>query len=150
MKSQRHLAIIDIIDRYDIETQEELSKRLKEDGFNITQATVSRDIRELKLGKILTESGVQKYAVMPEGKEILTDRQKTVFREGVVKITNAGNILVIKTLTGMAMAVAASVDAMSIKDIVGTIAGDDTIFSVFKTEREVFSTIELLNKVLNL
>jgi transcriptional regulator of arginine metabolism len=149
MKSKRHLAIIGIIDRYDIETQEELSEKLRKEGFEITQATVSRDIRELKLGKILTESGVQKYAVMPESKELLTDRQKTVFREGVVKLTSAGNILVIKTLTGMAMAVAASVDAMSIKDIVGTIAGDDTIFSVFKTEQEVFNTIEVLNKLLN-
>lgn len=150
MKKKRHAAIIGIIEDFAIETQEELAQKLQEKGFVVTQATISRDIKELKLTKISEGTGKQKYAVLTEGKEKLSIRQKRVFKEGVAGIYPAGNIMVIKTLIGMAMAVAASLDAMDDNhEIVGTIAGDDTIMSVMKTPEDVLSVIERLRRVLN-
>jgi len=149
MKQKRHAGIVNIIENYNIETQEDLADKLKESGFNVTQATVSRDIRELKLTKISTDSGRQKYAVMSESKEQISERQKRVFKEGVISVHPASNILVIKTLIGMAMGVAASLDAMDNKEIIGTIAGDDTLMSVCKDEQDVYAVIERVQKVLN-
>ena len=150
MKKKRHATIIGIIETFVIETQEELAQRLHEKGFKVTQATISRDIKELKLTKIPDGTGKQKYAVLAEGKDKLSERQKRVFKEGVVGIYPAENIMVIKTLIGMAMAVAASLDAMDNNhEIVGTIAGDDTIMSVMKSSEDVLLVIERLRRVLN-
>jgi len=149
MKQKRHAGIVNIIENNNIETQEELADKLKAAGFNVTQATVSRDIRELKLTKISTDSGRQKYSVMSESKEQISERQKRVFKEGVIGIQPASNILVIKTLTGMAMGVAAALDAMDNKEIIGTIAGDDTLMSVCKNEQDVYAVIERVQRVLN-
>ncbi|MCL2566207.1 MAG: arginine repressor [Defluviitaleaceae bacterium] len=150
MKKKRHAAIIGIIEDVAVETQEDLGERLLEKGFAVTQATISRDIKELKLTKIPDGTGKQKYAVLAEGKEKVSARQKRVFKEGVTGIYPAGNIMVIKTLIGMAMAVAASLDAMDDNlEIVGTIAGDDTIMSVMKTPEDVLLVIERLRRVLS-
>jgi transcriptional regulator of arginine metabolism len=146
MKSKRHSAIIDIIKNNDIETQEELADRLKAMGFDVTQATVSRDIRQLKLTKIQYDNNKQKYAAISGPEHVITERQIRVFKEGVASMQVAGNILVIKTLVGMAMAVAAALDAMDNKEIIGTIAGDDTIFSVFKNVGEAEAVLERLHK----
>ncbi len=133
MKQTRHIRIVELIEKYDIETQEELSEYLKKDGFTVTQATVSRDIRELKLTKIPTGNGRQKYAVLRQDDSHLGDKYIRVLKECFVSMDSAQNILVIKTGVGMAMAVAAAIDAMKFEEIVGSIAGDDTIMMAIRT-----------------
>ncbi len=136
MKKIRHRKIIDIIEKYDVETQEELANYLKESGFVVTQATVSRDIRELKLSKIPSGSGKQKYVVIKQEESVMGDKYNRVLKEGFASMDMAQNILVIKTVSGMAMAVAAAIDAMKFHEIVGTIAGDDTIMMAVRTVSE--------------
>ena len=148
MKKKRHAAIIGIIENFDIETQDELVDKLSEKGFVVTQATISRDIKELKLTKIPAGLRKQKYGVMADNKNKVSERQIRVFKEGVTGIHPAGTIMVIKTLTGMAMAVAASLDAMENDEIIGTIAGDDAIMSVMKDPEDVLTVIERLRRVL--
>ena len=133
MKRQRHEVVVDLINKYDIETQEELAAYLKEEGFEVTQATVSRDIRELKLSKIATGNGKQKYIILKNDDSHLGDKYIRVLRDGFVSMNMAQNILVIKTVQGMAMAVAAALDAMKFPEIVGCIAGDDTIMAAIKS-----------------
>ena len=128
MKIKRQSKILELINNYDIETQEELADRLKEAGFEVTQATVSRDIRELKLTKVSNDKGIQKYSVIGKTEQDISYKYIRVFKEGFVSMDIAQNILVLKTITGMAMAVAAAMDAFNYPEIVGTIAGDDTIF----------------------
>ncbi len=133
MKQTRHIRIVELIEKYDIETQEELAEYLKKDGFTVTQATVSRDIRELKLTKIPTGNGRQKYAVLRQDDSHLGDKYIRVLKECFVSMDSAQNILVVKTGVGMAMAVAAAIDAMKFEEIVGSIAGDDTIMMAIRT-----------------
>lgn len=144
MKIKRHLKIIELVKNNNIETQEELSEKLKENGFNVTQATVSRDIRELKLSKMSCDGGKQKYVIFNTNDGNVTQRLIRIFRDGVTSIDYAQNIIVIKTLNGMAMAVAAALDAMNNSEIIGSIAGDDTIFCVVKTEQKAIELIERL------
>lgn len=128
MKKIRHTKIIEIIQKYDVETQEELAGRLREAGFSVTQATVSRDIRELKLSKVSTPGGGQKYAVLKQEDGHLGDKYIRVLHDGYSSMETAQNLLVIRTVSGMAMAVAAALDALKFPEVVGCIAGDDTIF----------------------
>lgn len=144
MKKVRHLKIVELIEKYDIETQEELAARLKEAGFPVTQATVSRDIRELKLSKVPAAGGHQKYAVLSRDDSHMGDKYIRVLRDGFSSMDNAQNILVIKTVSGMAMAVAAAVDAMKFPEVVGCIAGDDTIMLAVRT---VEDTRQLMTKI---
>ena len=148
MKKQRHEIIVNLIKRYDIETQEELADRLSAEGFVVTQATVSRDIRELKLGKIPSGNGKQKYAVLSHDDAHLADKYIRVLKNGFISMDNAQNILVIKTVSGMAMAVAAAVDAMKLKEIVGSIAGDDTIMVAVRTTEETKVVMEKIRELL--
>lgn len=132
MKTQRQRKIIELITENDIETQEDLAKCLKDAGFAVTQATVSRDIRELDLIKISVNGQKQKYA-LPHNKNItINSKYIRVFSDGIMSMTCAGNLLVIRTVSGMAMAVAAAIDAMNIKEIAGCIAGDDTIMCAIR------------------
>ena len=133
MKQTRHIRIVELIEKYDIETQEELAEYLKKDGFAVTQATVSRDIRELKLTKIPTGNGRQNYAVLRQDDSQLGDKYIRVLKECFVSMDSAQNILGIKTGVGMALAVAAAIDAMKFEEIVGSIAGDDTIMMAIRT-----------------
>lgn len=133
MKNNRHKVILELIEKYDIETQEELADKLSKEGFAVTQATVSRDIRTLHLYKKNVGNGHQKYAVDKGNDHTLDGKFRRVLRDGFVSIDMAQNILVIKTVSGMAMAVAAAVDAMKFDEIVGTIAGDDTIMMAVRT-----------------
>ncbi len=149
MKKQRQKAVTELIEKYDIETQEELAAYLRKAGFNVTQATVSRDIRELKLTKISTGSGRQKYIVIKNDDTRLGDKYIRVLRDGFVSMNKAQNILVIKTVQGMAMAVAAAVDAMKLSEIVGCIAGDDTIMAAIKSADEVDIVMEKIDGILN-
>ena len=149
MKKQRQKAVTELIEKYDIETQEELAAYLRKAGFNVTQATVSRDIRELKLTKISTGSGRQKYIVIKNDDTRLGDKYIRVLRDGFVSMNKAQNILVITTVQGMAMAVAAAVDAMKLSEIVGCIAGDDTIMAAIKSADEVDIVMEKIDGILN-
>lgn len=148
MKTKRQFKILEIINENSVETQEDLAERLKNAGFAVTQATVSRDIRELKLTKVSDENGGQKYAVMSNDALIISERFIRVFKDGVVSMNFAQNIIVIKTLTGMAMAVAAALDSMSNSEIIGSIAGDDTIFCVVKSEKHAVRLIERLKLII--
>ena len=148
MKRQRHEVVVDLINKYDIETQEELAAYLKEEGFEVTQATVSRDIRELKLSKIATGNGKQKYIILKNDDSHLGDKYIRVLRDGFVSMSMAQNILVIKTVQGMAMAVAAALDAMKFPEIVGCIAGDDTIMAAIKSTDETTVVIDKINEIL--
>ena len=136
MKTKRQRKIIELITNYDIETQEELAAKLVENGFNVTQATISRDIRELNLTKIATKGGKQKYAVQSSSDIVSNSKYMRVLNDGIITMDTAGNILVVKTVSGMAMAVAAALDAVQIKEILGCIAGDDTIMCVVKHAEE--------------
>lgn len=144
MKVKRQSKILEIIRNNIIDTQESIVDMLNNEGFNVTQATVSRDIRELKITKSLSEDGKQKY-VVPTAESIgLNQKLIRVFNEAVISIDFAQNIIVIKTLTGMAMAVAAAIDSMEKLEILGTIAGDDTIFCATKSEKTAIKIIERL------
>lgn len=143
MKNNRHDVILEIISLNNISTQEELSEELKKRGFDVTQATVSRDIRELNITKI-SVGNRQRYSVI-QNNEKMQDRYAVVLKEGLISIKPAQSLLVVKTVVGMAMAVAAAIDALKIQEIVGSIAGDDTIFiALDKIENsdEVISTIQ--------
>jgi transcriptional regulator of arginine metabolism len=148
MKTKRQSEILELIKKYDIDTQEMLVDYLVKSGFNVTQATISRDIRELKLTKVASADGRVKYAVLTPEEIKVNDRLKRVFRDGIVSIDYSHNIIVIKTLTGMAMAVAAALDSMNNADIMGTIAGDDTIFCAIKSDRKTVSIVDKLKESL--
>ncbi len=151
MKTKRQKLICDLIDRFEIETQEELVAKLQEAGCTVTQATVSRDIRQLRLTKIVGESGIQKYALpvqeTPEQPPMAALRFRRVLQQGFVSAEVAGSLVVVRTMTGMAMAVAAALDSLKLEEIVGTIAGDDTIFLAVHSEE---SGRALKNKILAL
>lgn len=135
MKYNRHAKILEIIDNNDIETQDELCEKLKEMGYNVTQATVSRDIKELKLVKVMADGGNYKYAVMQDVDNLISDKLLAVFSHAFVSADYANNIIVVKTLPGMAQAVASTIDSMKLQEILGTIAGDDTLIIIVRTER---------------
>lgn len=149
MKLNRHAKIVELINKYQIETQEELAEYLNNEGFSVTQATVSRDIRDLKLTKVPSESGRQKYAVHQVEQTGLTDKYIRILNDGFLSVDMAQNILVIKTVSGMAMAVAAALDAMKWNEIVGTIAGDDTIMCAVRTVDDTIILMEKIRKLVN-
>ena len=149
MKISRQSKIIELINKYDIETQEELADRLMKDGYNVTQATVSRDIRELKLTKVAVDGGRQKYIVLQKAEPGMSEKYTRVLRDGFVSMDMAQNIMIVKTVPGMAMAVAAALDALQMNSIVGCIAGDDTIMCAIRTTEETVLVMEKLNKLIN-
>ena len=148
MKKSRHQKIKELVEQYEIEPQEELAERLKEAGYAVTQATVSRDIRELKLSKVPMGDGRQKYTILIHSDHYLSDKYIRVLRDGYVSMDMAQNILVVKTVSGMAMAVAAAIDAMKLKEIVGSIAGDDTIMMAVRTVEDTETVMEKIRSVL--
>ena len=147
MKTKRQSKILELIRNNNIETQEELQAYLVKDGFAVTQATVSRDIREMKLTKISMEGGGQKYAALNEKVENMSEKYVRVLRDGFVSMDVAQNILVIKTVSGMAGAVCASIDAMNIHEIVGSIAGDDTIMCAIRTTEDTVAIMKKLRRI---
>ena len=147
MKKSRHQKIKELVEEYEIETQEELAEKLKEAGYVVTQATVSRDIRELKLSKVPTGDGRQKYAILIHSDHYLSDKYLRVLKDGYVSMDMAQNILVIKTVSGMAMAVAAAIDAMHLHEIVGCIAGDDTIMCAVRSVDDTIAVMSRLRKL---
>lgn len=147
MKLERHSKIVELIGKYEIETQEELAERLNQEGYKVTQATVSRDIRELKLTKVQSENGRQRYMVM-QNQAAFSDKYIRILKDGYVSMDMAQNILVIKTVSGMAMAVAAALDEIHFHEIVGCIAGDDTIMCAVRSVDDTILLMEKLKKLI--
>ena len=147
MKQKRHAAILDLIAKHEIGTQEELAAKLTALGFQVTQATVSRDIKELKLTKNPGETGVYKY-VQPGRQTEGQNPQITILSQSVCDVNFAQNSVVIKTRSGMAQAAAAVLDALSLKEIVGSLAGDDTIFCVVRDEKSALQLTAHIKRLL--
>lgn len=147
MKINRHAKIIELINKYHIETQEELAEYLNREGFKVTQATVSRDIRDLKLTKVPYEGGRQKYAVHQAVETEMNEKYIRILRDGYVSMDMAQNILVIKTVSGMAMAVCAAIDSLKWNEVVGSIAGDDTIMCVIRSTDDAVKIMDKISKI---
>ncbi|GHV44194.1 arginine repressor [Clostridia bacterium] len=147
-KKQRHAKILEIIESGAIERQEEIARLLREAGFNVTQATVSRDIHDLRLVKATRPNGTQTYALSSGTEDGLLDRRMhEIFSHSVLSVTPAGNIVVVKTLSAAAQAAAAVVDSMGITEIVGSIAGDDTIMIVAARPDDAIRICGILNEM---
>ena len=147
MKRDRHEKIIELIEKYDIETQEELAEYLNNAGYQATHATVSRYTRELKLSKVQSENGKQHYAVL-QSQSGFSDKYIRILRDGFMSMDMAQNMLVIKTVSGMAMAVAAALDAIHFHEIVGCIAGDDTIMCAVRSVDDTILVMDKIRKLL--
>jgi transcriptional regulator of arginine metabolism len=148
MKYNRHTKILEIIDGNVIETQEELAEKLKETGMDVTQATISRDIKELRLIKVMDKDGIYKYAPVTQSENVVSNRLITIFTESFVACDYANNIVVVKTLPGMAQASATAIDSLKWPEIVGTIAGDDTIMIVCRAEKIADEMVNKFNKMM--
>lgn len=146
MKSGRHTKILEIINAYPIETQDELLARLRQEGYNVTQATISRDIKDLRLVKSLDSDGKYRYSVSSGGSADIRSNFTQLFSSSVTTIDCAQNLVVIKTLSGMANAVCAALDSLANTSIVGTIAGDDTIFVACRTAQNAIELVDLLRQ----
>lgn len=144
MKYNRHNKILELVAQYDIETQEELVDKLREQGLKVTQATVSRDIRELNLTKVSGENGKQKYIVLARdlGDSESRNRYARLLNDAMISADTARNLLIIKTNPGMASTAGAAVDALGITSIVGSLAGDDTVFCAFKQDEDAAKALE--------
>ena len=150
MKSERHNKIIELIKKYNIGTQEELADALNKAGFNVTQATVSRDIRELNLTKMSVDGGKQRYVIIQNADVEMNNKYIRILKEGFISMDMAQNIIVIRTVAGMAMAVCAALDALKWHEIVGSIAGDDTIMCAAKTADMALGAAEKLRSFVRL
>ena len=148
MKKKRHKLILELIEKYDIGTQDELLKILRDNGYDVTQATVSRDIKELRLVKALSSNGIYKYTVERNADNEYTSMFDALFQSAMTKVDYAGNICVIKCSPGLAGAACATIDSMNVTEVVGTIAGDDTIFMLCRTPDEARGVCEALNRMI--
>ena len=148
MKSARHSLILEIIEEKDIETQEELADELKRRGIKVTQATVSRDIKELRLLKVLGEHGGYKYATVERAEKGMNDRFIRMLSECVISIDSVGNLIVIKTLTASANAACEAIDSMKWDEVLGTIAGDNTLLVIARSEEAVEAMTARLHELI--
>lgn len=147
MKEKRQNVILELVESYDIETQEDLAERLKVRGFQVTQATISRDIKELHLIKVQSENGEYKYAVNENKSLVNTDKLLKVFRNTVLSIAKAGTLVVVKTISGSASVAAEVIDTMEMDGVVGTIAGDNTFFVAAQSEAAAETIIAKLKQL---
>lgn len=148
MKYNRHAKILDIIENNVIETQEELAEKLKEMGMDVTQATVSRDIKELRLIKVMTGDGKYRYATFSQSENQVSNKLFTILTEAYVSSDYANNIVVVKTLSGMAQAAGSAIDSLKWQEILGTIAGDDTLIMVCRAEKIAEEIVDKFNKMI--
>ena len=146
-KSKRHEKILELIARYEIETQEELQDRLNEEGFSVTQATVSRDIKDMHLLKVLAEDGNYRYATIDKNDQGVGDRLIRMLADSLVDINRANNLIVIKTLSGSAHVAAEAVDSLRWPEVLGTIAGDNTILVIVRSNEEVDAVIRRFKNI---
>ncbi|NLK73243.1 MAG: arginine repressor [Clostridiales bacterium] len=148
MKYSRHNKILELIQKHEVETQEELAQLLINSGYHVTQATISRDIKELKLIKIQTHEGKYKYSAETQSYQSITDRFIKVFKDTILSVSHSNNIIVLKTLTGCANAACEAIDALNLNNILGTIAGDNTIFVVVDEKANVQSLVKQFNELI--
>lgn len=146
MKQKRQAMILAIIEQYDIETQDELQEKLAEAGFKTTQATISRDIREINLTKVAVAGGRQKYTLGKQTNHESIESYRKVLSAGILSMVPAENLIVIKTVSGMAMAVAAALDNVEINGLLGSIAGDDTIFLAVRSRDMTDAVMKAIEK----
>lgn len=149
MKYNRHAKILEIIDNNVIETQEELADKLKEQGMDVTQATVSRDIKDLRLIKVMSSDGKYRYATFTQSENQVSNRLTTILTEAYVSSDYANNIVVVKTLAGMAQAAASAIDSLKWQEILGSIAGDDTLIIVCRAEKIAEEIVDKFNKMIS-
>lgn len=149
MKVTRHAKILEIINSDDIETQEELADRLKKSGMNVTQATVSRDIKELKLIKVLSDSGKYKYATISHTKNFLSNKLVNIFSQTVTSVENIENFIIVKTISGSASAAAEAIDSLSFVGIAGSIAADNTIFVMTRDGESAHIITQKMKKMIS-
>lgn len=149
MKSKRHSKIIEIINSKAIETQEELAEELKSAGFEVTQATVSRDIKTLRLIKIQGSDGKYRYSIINQNKNDMLEKLSSILINTVISIENIDKIVVVKTISGSASAAAEAIDRLELGEIAGTIAGDNTIFILVRTLEKAQELVERISKMLN-
>ncbi len=148
MKTVRHAMILEIIDSKDIETQEELADELRRHGVAVTQATVSRDIKELRLLKVLSEKGGYKYATADRAEKGLNDRFIRIFSESVLSMANANNLIVIKTLSASAAPACEAIDSLKWPEIVGTLAGENTVLVIVQSTEQVEEVMNRLRTMI--
>lgn len=147
MKTKRQSKILEFVKNSNVETQDDLLRLLREDGYNVTQATISRDIKELRLVKSLGSDGKYHYvAATQEYSPDFPSRFFTIFNEAVIDVDNGMNTVCIHCHTGMAQAVCASMDSMHFPGIIGTLAGDDTIFILCSSTEEAVALVKELNR----
>ena len=147
MRYARHQKILELVDTQEIDTQERLAEKLRQAGFNVTQATVSRDIKELQLVKHAGPSGRSCYTQNRSADAPVSERFRKILRETILSINSAENIIVIKTLSGCATAAAEAIDTTNFPDIIGTLAGDNTIFMVISSKDAVPSLMEQFHEM---
>lgn len=147
-RSLRQSKILELISVKEIETQDELAKELKNANFDITQATISRDIKELGLTKIQSANGKYKYAILGTEQQAVSNKYITIFKESVISVKNALNLAVIKTIKGMGGSVASFIDKLNLIDLMGTTFGDDTVLLVFPTTALSSEAVATLNNIL--
>ena len=148
MKKSRHQKIIELVGRMRIGTQEELADILNREGYKVTQATVSRDIKELKLSKVTGNDGTQYYQIIEKEEQVYSEKYIRVLREALMSMDTAGNFLVIRTMAGMANAVAAALDQFKLEKIVGTLAGDDTIMCAMKNSQDAVDVKSRIQEIM--
>ena len=148
MKAKRHAKILEIIHAHPVNTQEELLNYLLESGFTVTQATISRDIKELRLIKTLGSDGNYRYSTVQQESEHISSKFHSLFSDTVISIDYAGNIVVVKCLSGMAQAACAAMDSMHWDQVVGTLGGEDTFICITKNEEQAVSLTGELKKLL--
>lgn len=148
-RSARQSKILELISVKEIETQDELARELKNANFDITQATISRDIKELGLTKILTSTGKYKYAVVGNDEQHLSNKNVLIFKEAIISIKSAMNLVILKTLKGMASGVCSFVDKLNLNNLMGAVNGDDCVMLIFSTTIEANDTLSSLNTMLS-
>ncbi len=148
MKVDRHAKILSILENHEVETQEDLTKLLKESGINVTQATVSRDIRQMNLVKVMTTSGKYKYASYDNRTANVDDRIVRIFKEAVLTIDYAGCMVCLHTIVGMANAAGVAIDGLKLNEVMGTVAGDDTIFILVRDEEKAKNLVNKFQEIL--
>lgn len=148
MKTVRQVAILDIIEKQEIETQEELASALNAQGIRVTQATVSRDIKELRLLKVLTPSGKYKYATGDQADNNLTDRFIRMLAESLLSVSSANNLIVVKTLSGSANVAAEALDSMHWPEVLGTLAGDNTVLLIIRSNEETLTVTSRIRELM--
>ncbi|MBQ8908934.1 MAG: arginine repressor [Clostridia bacterium] len=148
-RSARQSKILELISTKEIETQDELARELRNANFDITQATISRDIKELGLTKILSSTGKYKYCIVTSGEQVISNKYITIFKESVISVKPAMNLVVVRTMKGMAQAIASFVDKLNISELLGATNGEDTVMLIFPTVTYANEAVVTLNNMLN-